>query len=905
MGHQCCGGRKPLLEPVEPRLLLDGAVTDPTVLFDPNYCPLGLGQFYGGNPSAAATTTADTPSAPSTFTVSGSADTYYNFNVGLPNRVDKNNNPFVETPNTPLGTGVGIFPGRVVWVHDPTSTNSGPGQTPWTPNNSTSGPFFWDNAYTNQTVVDSMMAKGVMNLTGTTSVAAAWTALINNFNTVRGNPRTDGYRAGESIAIKCNLNTQGSTGQTDNAKKPEPQVINALLDQLVNVVGVPQNLIYIYDNLDVWSKPYWDYFNASNTADPHLRSPATRFPSVHWMDNWNGGGRNQTQLTSFGAVYYPWGVPNRTGTPQAFSFIPTYLASATYLIDLAVLSAHSNAGVTLCGKNFIGSIGESPNGSGSTSQNATVHQHVYFNDATYSGPDYGSGSNVTYYATRMGGQPRTFAQFLANQYIGQKILLNMLDGLYAGWDWGNYSGGSQSNPTKWYMQPFGNGMTPDSPDAKSAFPSSLFFSQDTVAIDSVGVDFLMTESTTGQHNLGNLMTNANYKYTDDYLHEAAQITSPPSGTSYVLTNVPWVVARGSLGTHEHWNNGFDKQYSRNLGRASGIDLVDVEPNAPHITGIQFNSAKAISTIDPDPRGVTSIAITFDQAVNVDTTHDVLVQKVTFDGNIEHVLTNVTPSSVVASGTPTVLTITLPNATQTDAWIKVTLLGQETLNGNTMVSQGIVNSGYSLMDGNPKPGGSGRGYIYSSSDLTTGDGIAGGNAVFYVGSLLADGNRDGIVDGLDYGVWQNGYRTPLPIPTTGDYNGDGSIDGLDYGVWQNEYGAALAALPTALGGSSDSFVSSDTPAPAAGSAPVVALVPTVPTAASETPVAAAPAVLAEATIASAGASAVPAITIAPPSWVNAINMTPTAGAVPATPTDASLAPDGGVDVLAAPAKVLPL
>ncbi len=29
----------------------------------------------------------------------------------------------------------------------------------------------------------------------------------------------------------------------------------------------------------------------------------------------------------------------------------------------------------------------------------------------------------------------------------------------------------------------------------------------------------------------------------------------------------------SLGVHEHWNNATDKQYSRNLGKRQGIELV--------------------------------------------------------------------------------------------------------------------------------------------------------------------------------------------------------------------------------------------------------------------------------------------------------------------------------------------
>jgi hypothetical protein len=59
-------------------------------------------------------------------------------------------------------------------------------------------------------------------------------------------------------------------------------------------------------------------------------------------------------------------------------------------------------------------------------------------------------------------------------------------------------------------------------------------------------------------------------------------------------------------------------------------------------------------------------------------------------------------------------------------------------------------------------------------------------------LDGDGNNDGAVDGLDYGVWQAGYGNGMPGRSaatfeTGDYNGDGLVDGEDYGVWQADYG----------------------------------------------------------------------------------------------------------------------
>ena len=48
----------------------------------------------------------------------------------------------------------------------------------------------------------------------------------------------------------------------------------------------------------------------------------------------------------------------------------------------------------------------------------------------------------------------------------------------------------------------------------------------------------------------------------------------------------------------------------------------------------------------------------------------------------------------------------------------------------------------LLDEEVPVGGSGRGYLFDpSQDLRTGDGLAGGDAVFYVGSLRGDLSGD--------------------------------------------------------------------------------------------------------------------------------------------------------------------
>ncbi len=54
----------------------------------------------------------------------------------------------------------------------------------------------------------------------------------------------------------------------------------------------------------------------------------------------------------------------------------------------------------------------------------------------------------------------------------------------------------------------------------------------------------------------------------NYLREAALAHDPPSKTVYDPERDG--IRCRSLGVHEHWNNGTDKKYSRNLGKAHGI-----------------------------------------------------------------------------------------------------------------------------------------------------------------------------------------------------------------------------------------------------------------------------------------------------------------------------------------------
>jgi len=143
---------------------------------------------------------------------------------------------------------------------------------------------------------------------------------------------------------------------------------------------------------------------------------------------------------------------------------------------------------------------------------------------------------------------------MGHSHIGGKTVLYLLDGLYCG----IHPIDMDKGPRRWQSQPFNGDWT-----------SSLLASQDPVAIDSVGLDFLQAEYKNPPDDF------PCKSGVDDYLHEAALANNPPSGTFYDPDHAASVKQLTSLGVHEHWNNPNEKKYSRNLGTGKGIELVAV------------------------------------------------------------------------------------------------------------------------------------------------------------------------------------------------------------------------------------------------------------------------------------------------------------------------------------------
>ena len=430
-------------------------------------------------------------------------------------------------PNQPIGQAYGIHPGRVVWVHAPEATRwAGP----------TAGDVFYpgSNIYwfatnnTDQAMVTRMMAQGLQELTGQPTVSGAWNAVFTHFN-VAHHGQTNGYLSGQKIMIKVNLTTayRGSCyttltpgrrvydwvdGSSDlwNGAANSPQMLHALLSQLVNEVGVPQTNITVGDPCSLFVN--------------YLYEPlANDFPNVHYLDL--VGLSNRTAVT-FSGVPFSWSGPPSSATNQ--DWVPSAYASANYLINCAVLKT-SAAGVTLCGKNHYGSLSRTPV------------------DAGY----YDLHESLPYITTGV-GKYRAIVDLMGHPDIGGKTVICFLDALYAGRLWNGIT-------QKWSLPPFGDGAG----GSRSNWPSSIFVSEDPVAIDSVGYDFVAAK-------WPNDVLDADLQGgADDYLHEAALADNPPSGTIYR----PGGQRLSSLGVHEHWNNASDKQYSHNLGASNGIELV--------------------------------------------------------------------------------------------------------------------------------------------------------------------------------------------------------------------------------------------------------------------------------------------------------------------------------------------
>lgn len=368
--------------------------------------------------------------------------------------------------------------------------------------------FWWSTGNFDETVIQKMISESIAALGGKDTAKNGWEALFAAAKKARH--QSGSYIRGEKIAIKANINGSAvfdddTSGETQ-LSYTNPILLKTLLLSLVEEAGVAPVDITVYDV----SRLFPDYMVEMCTQGV--------LHGVQFVNRQNGEADENAPIN--------WS-HHFSGK---VNYLPTCVTEAAYVINLANLKGHSY-GITLCGKNHFGSFIN-----GNTlrpPEGANLHQWLTKNEMAIYSP---------------------LVDLMANADLGGKTVLYMLDAIICAPSEGASITGENA---RWQQAPFSGDYT-----------ASIFVSQDPVAIDSVGANFLMNEPAVTENNpAAKAATNENY------LHEAGLVANALSGTIYTDSCGNTVT---NLGVHEHWNNGAEKLYSRNLGKEEGIELIYIE-----------------------------------------------------------------------------------------------------------------------------------------------------------------------------------------------------------------------------------------------------------------------------------------------------------------------------------------
>ncbi|MCF8226726.1 MAG: DUF362 domain-containing protein [Bacteroidales bacterium] len=428
----------------------------------------------------------------------------------------------IFTPNEPIGTGQGILPGRVVWTWNPDATVQNFTNSQATP--------FYDPAQFDQEVISSMIETSLQLMTGEDNNADSWSSMFKYFNEKKGKGAVD-YSNGETIFIKVNEGTSSWLadnttlersydswkGDHEPIAETTPGITYAIIDQLVNVVGVSESDIWIADpRSHVWQHTY-EYIVAD-------------FPGVNFGDKEDYTHLGRTKLTKDNLIDIWYSDQGDVMTTAEYEYLYDQTTEADYLINLACLKAHARAGITLTAKNHFGS--------------QTRAEAAHLHPGLLSSQDNDQWDRLGY------GKYRVQVDIMGSQYLGQNTLLFLVDGLFGSTE-------ATEGPIHWVSAPF-NGD----------WPNSILVSQDQVALESVCLDILAKEATLGGSDVWE--DRPLKDGIDDYLQQAASSEYWPEGIVYDPEDMDSPIQ--SLGVHEHWNNSQDMQYSGNFG-GDGIHLI--------------------------------------------------------------------------------------------------------------------------------------------------------------------------------------------------------------------------------------------------------------------------------------------------------------------------------------------
>jgi hypothetical protein len=324
-------------------------------------------------------------------------------------------------PNEPIGVARGIIPGRVVWMWDKNATNENCTNT----SNGNGAIDLEDDAWfmaknNDQTVIDSMLIKSMLALTGAIDLPSAWDAVFRFYNNSQGYGDI-GYETEQKVFIKVNATTAYggvSTGRyyadlsrnddlsvNDFAAETNPFLVVSMIRQLVHEAGVPQNMIYVGDPARNIYKEFFDLWKSE-------------FPAIHVLGNnllhpelqIEALGRVPVAVTADDKVFY---ADNGTVMPAALSDkLFTIFDEMDYLINIPTLKAHATAGITLNAKNHFGSF----------TRTWAMHLHPGLFDNADD-------------PIRLGyGLYRIQTDIMMHELLSGKNLLMIVDGLYPGED---------------------------------------------------------------------------------------------------------------------------------------------------------------------------------------------------------------------------------------------------------------------------------------------------------------------------------------------------------------------------------------------------------------------------------------------------------------------------------------
>jgi len=350
------------------------------------------------------------------------------------------NNPFsasadvqiplaVHTPNEPIGEGVGIFPGRVVWAWNPDATNENCSPTSY-------GDGWWLEKNNNQDLIDQMLYDAILKLTEENTVADAWDALFK-FHNQKKHQTEVSYTPGEKIFIKINVTSAWGAGETwgnmtaefekaENSyygvSETSNQVVLSVLRQLIDSSGVNPSDIYVGDPMKNIYKHQYDVWN-SEYPDVNYLGNAIHYNNIYTSTLTNNG-RLPVEIGENPSIAYS----DQSVITNYLDHFYTIVEEADYMINIPALKAHARAGITLTAKNHFGT----------NARNDASHLHPGL-----VAPNEGSPTRTQMHMYR------TQVDLMGHPMLGLNTMLFIVDGLWAGSE-------AVDPPTKWDMAPFNN-----------------------------------------------------------------------------------------------------------------------------------------------------------------------------------------------------------------------------------------------------------------------------------------------------------------------------------------------------------------------------------------------------------------------------------------------------------------